>query len=289
VGTEKKIKILVCYYQSRELPNGDIFMPIQAGKAVSGFDLGILGDNTGDNISDKNATFSEFTAWYWAWKNIKKIYPDVEYIGLSHYRRYFVMDKSFLRGPVIYLPKIPAMNNYDDLFIDTLKNHDIILTKQTKFSNDLRTHYSLFHNSFDYLIMKDIVHEISPEYDESFYDIFERNNRISLYCMFVAKYNLFNDYFNWLFPLLFEAERRIDVSRYTQYQKRVLAFLAERLLNVYVYHNNLKVAYRPIYFIDKDNTLKKRVKKALKESIKSFMPFRLERWIKTRRGSKKYN
>jgi hypothetical protein len=258
-------------------------MPIQAGKAVSGFDLGIVSDDTGDNISDKNATFSEFTAWYWAWKNIKTIYPDIEYIGLSHYRRYFIMDRPLLKRPIIYLPKISVMENYGNLFIDTLESHDIILAKQTKLANNLsnlRIHYSYFHNSFDYLTMKDIIHEISPEYDESFYDIFERNNRISLYCMFVAKYDLFNDYFNWLFPLLFEAERRIDVSHYTQYQKRVLAFLAERLLNVYVYHNNLKVAYRPIYFIDKENTLKKRIVKAFKESIKSCMPLWIRRWIR---------
>jgi hypothetical protein len=49
--------------------------------------------------------------------------------------------------------------------------------------------------------------------------------------------------------LLFEAEKRIDVSHYDSYQKRVLAFLAERLLGVYVYHHKLKAVYYPIYFI----------------------------------------
>ena len=76
-------------------------MPIHCGKALSSVDLGIQGDNEVngqpcDNISDKNETYCELTAMYWAWKNIKKIYPDIEYIGLNHYRRYFDFDHIFI-------------------------------------------------------------------------------------------------------------------------------------------------------------------------------------------------
>jgi hypothetical protein len=127
--------------------------------------------------------------------------------------------------------------------------NDIILAKPEYFAYNLRTQYSYWHSSFDYFCIKEIIHQICPEYDESFFHIFERNNKMSLYCMFVARYDLFDNYFKWLFPLLFEAERRIDVSKYPKYQKRVLAFLAERLLNVYVYHHKLRIDYRPIYFI----------------------------------------
>lgn len=107
-----KVKILVCYYQPWQLPKDSIFLPIQAGKAVSGFDLGIQGDDTGwgDNISIKNPTFSEFTAWYWAWKNIKIVYPNIEYIGLAHYRRFFALNKSFAKD-IVYKKSIPRMKN----------------------------------------------------------------------------------------------------------------------------------------------------------------------------------
>jgi len=246
-----KIKILVCYYQPWKLPDGELFYPIQAGKAVSGFNLKMQGDDTGDNISHKNATFSEFTAWYWAWKNIRNYFPNIEYIGLSHYRRFFCMDKICIDGEIKTL-NIPLMPNYEKYFINDLNKNDIILVKPEIFSYNLKTHYSYYHNIDDYLCIKNIVHEIYPEYDESFFHIFEKNNKISLYCLFVAKYNIFNNYFNWLFPLLFELERRIDVTMYPDYQKRAIAFLAERLLNVYVFHNKLKVKYRPIYFICKD-------------------------------------
>ena len=72
----------------------EIFFPIHVGAAISNVTLGIQRDDQingsyCDNISSKNKSYCELTALYWAWKNIKKIYPDLEYIGLNHYRRYF--------------------------------------------------------------------------------------------------------------------------------------------------------------------------------------------------------
>jgi hypothetical protein len=245
-----KLKILVCYYQpwKQEIPKDSIFLPIQAGKANSSFDLNMLDDSTGDNISDRNEMFGEFTAWYWGWKNIKKHYPEIEYVGLSHYRRFFAMPERG-RERVIDLAKTPIMNDYEKRFIKSLEKHDIILAKPEYFPYSLRVDFSFWHNSFDYICLEEIVHEMCPEYYESFVHVWERNSKMSLYCMFVAKYDLFDKYFNWLFPLLFEAERRIDVSKYPKYQKRVLAFLAERMLNVFVYHHKLRIDYKPIYFI----------------------------------------
>jgi hypothetical protein len=51
----------------------DIFMPVQGGKAISDIDLGIQGDDTGENISAKNPYYAELTILYWAWKNLKNV------------------------------------------------------------------------------------------------------------------------------------------------------------------------------------------------------------------------
>jgi hypothetical protein len=173
------------------------------------------------------------------------------------------MDQPYIEHTLIYKNEIPVMENYEKLFLDTLRNVDIILSKPQYFSCSVREQYSYWHYESDYESMKEIVHEMYPNYRKSFEYVFENNNGISLYCMFVSKYTIFNDYFNWLFPLLFELERRIDVSAYSKYQKRVFAFLAERLLNVYVHHHKLEVNYRPVYFIMHD-TIKSKIKKIIK-------------------------
>jgi hypothetical protein len=50
----EQFKILVCAHKQAEFPQSDIFLPIHCGKALSNIDLGIQGDDTGDNISAKN-------------------------------------------------------------------------------------------------------------------------------------------------------------------------------------------------------------------------------------------
>jgi len=116
-----KVKILTCYYQPWHFPKENIYFPIQAGKSISKYNLEIQGDDTGDNISCKNETFSEFTAWYWGWKNIKNIYPNIEYIGLSHYRRFFALNKPFEGYTIIKKVNIPKMENYENLIIKNFK------------------------------------------------------------------------------------------------------------------------------------------------------------------------
>ena len=81
------IKILVAAHKLCEMPKSDVYLPVQVGKALHpDLDLGYQPDNEGENISEKNPYYSELTAIYWAWKNLK-----ADYIGLVHYRRYLGM------------------------------------------------------------------------------------------------------------------------------------------------------------------------------------------------------
>jgi hypothetical protein len=62
----------------------------------------------------------------------------------------------------------------------------------------------------------------------------------------------FEDYCNWLFPLLEELEKRIDHTKYSPYQSRVLGFIGERLLNIYVHAQQMRVKYRPVIWFTDD-------------------------------------
>jgi hypothetical protein len=68
---------------------------------------------------------------------------------------------------------------------------------------------------------------------------------------------------------------------YDSYQKRVLAFLAERLLNIYVYHHKLKIEYEPVYFIEGERNieLKVNIKTIIKRTIKFIMPYGIMKWL----------
>lgn len=84
------IKVLVATHKKYCMPAERIYLPIQVGKAGKE-SLGYQGDDIGDNISWKNPSYCELTGAYWGWKNLQ-----CDYVGLCHYRRYFL--KKYSRG-----------------------------------------------------------------------------------------------------------------------------------------------------------------------------------------------
>jgi len=246
-----KTKILVCCHKACDVPNDDVYLPIHCGAALGSEKLDMQRDDTGDNISIKNTSYCELTGLYWAWKNLK----DVDYIGLCHYRRYFALDKNISGQDGIYRNHIPNMKNYNNLITKYLKRYSIIMPTQKIYKYSLKVDYCVCHYSEDYKTIKQIVHELYPEYDSSVTTVMEYNNKLSPYNMFITSFEIFKSYCEWLFPIVFEAERRINISDYNDYQKRVFAFFAERLFNVYIKHHNIKTKYKPIYWIiDKPQT-----------------------------------
>ena len=71
----------------------------------------------------------------------------------------------------------------------------------------------------------------------------------------ITKKHLFDEYMQWLFNILFTLEKRIDISNYDSYQKRVYGFLSERLFNVWIEKNKdrLKIKETTVIFLEKIN------------------------------------
>ena len=83
---KKDIKIFVSHRidLDSETIDNPLFIPVRCGAVYDKREnITMLGDNTGDNISEKRNSFCELTVQYWAWKNVK-----ADYYGLCHYRRY---------------------------------------------------------------------------------------------------------------------------------------------------------------------------------------------------------
>lgn len=210
------------------------YFPIQVGYGDS---LGILRDNQGDNISQKNKNYCELTAAYWMWKN-----STADIIGLEHYRRYFV-HRSFLKKYFEYAEK-------DILSIEEIKQYlmryDIIVpTKLILYNTTVQEHYEKYFKISDYLKCREIINRLYPEYLEAFDEVSSRHGFYP-YNMMITRKELFNRYHEWLFTILFELEKVTNLSGYDDYQKRIYGFLSERLFNVWLVMNSYSVCEIPV-------------------------------------------
>lgn len=235
--------ILACTHKPFLIFKDDVIIPFHIGKKSSNLNLGYTGDDEGINISDKNPNYCELTAMYWAWKNAL----DFDIIGFCHYRRFFQFQNVCKDINDVYEDELIT---HKDNFIFrnmTLHNYDIILPEPIIFDKNLHLQYSEMHCEIDLIILRKIILDYSPEYIVSFDEVFN-NNIFYPYNMFITHKNLFDNYCNWLFLILFELEKKIQIPN-DFYQRRIFGFIGERLLNVWVLHNNLKVKNHKVLFI----------------------------------------
>ena len=120
------------------------------------------------------------------------------------------------------------------------------------------SHYQHAHYVEDMDCTREIISELHPEYITSF-DAIMQGRKIHIYNMFVMSSENASEYCQWLFPILFELEKRIDITQYDNYQKRVFGFIAERLFNVWLVHHQLKFCEIPVVNLEGENLLKKAI------------------------------
>lgn len=252
------VKILVATHKKYTMPNNSIYLPIHVGKKGKK-ELGYQGDDNGDNISDKNKNYCELTALYWAWKNI-----ECDFIGLVHYRRYFTK-KNFLNR-IFSKDKFSSIIDKNDIE-NYLSQYEIILPiKRNYYIESIWSHYKHAHNIQDMIKVKSIIKKKYPEYIESFNTIMNQS-RLHLYNMFIMKKEDLDRYCEWLFDILFELEKNIDIELYDDYQKRVFGFISERLFNVWVLHNNITAKYIPVIEME-DMKYSRKIIEFLKRKIR---------------------
>lgn len=241
------IKILVATHKKYWMPKDDVYLPLHVGREGKA-DLGYIGDNTGDNISAKNANYCELTGLYWAWKNLK-----CDYIGLCHYRRYFVSKKLYTSNAEKKKAAILHRKDYEKL----LQEYDVILpVKRNYYIETVRSQYEHAHNKSDLDEAERIVKELYPEYSVAFTKVMGRT-KLHILNMFVMKKALFDEYCSWLFSILFELEKRIDIINYNQYEARMFGFISERLFNAWLEKQQLNVKEIPVINLEKVNWVKK--------------------------------
>ena len=239
------IKILVAAHKPYWMPTDAVYLPVHVG--AEGKDaIGYTPDNTGDNISSKNPNFCELTGLYWAWKNL-----DADYIGLVHYRRYFT------RKEVHNIEQKKQQILTQEEWKTRLQQHPVIVADKRKYyieSN--RSHYNHAHHPEGLDITEQLIKEICPAYLPSF-EIVMNRTWAHMFNMFVMRRDLYDAYMQWLFTILFALEKRIDLTGWNTYESRVFGFVAERLLDVWLEHNDVDYMEQNVSFMEKQNWLKK--------------------------------
>ncbi|XWO13611.1 DUF4422 domain-containing protein [Candidatus Hepatincola sp. Pdp] len=256
-NNSKKLKILVGYHKRSAIFHNEVMLPILLGSAlqpslVKQFFKQALSDEAGENISHKNPYYSELTALYWAWKNLKKL-NNPDYIGFMHYRRFLQIDSDETLGISTlmfnldsYTNKIKKLiKNKVDLIIP--QKEDIlcewVMTPQTIKKLGMGTvmsmeeHYKFSHIAEDFDKTFQILKKIYPK-------IFEvanisRKATSAYFCnIFITKRQIFEDMMSFVFTILFELEKQRnnwqDKVYQDNYQKRVAGFIAERLISIYI-------------------------------------------------------
>jgi len=236
-----RVRVYVVSHRDAWFPSGDVYVPIQVGKGESiiGADgKPILRDDTEDNISRKNPNYCELTALYWILRN-----TDEEFVGIAHYRRHYKKNG-------IFFDKHKAVADEDTLR-EALQKSDIILPRSVGYGifNTAYTQYKEAHCIEDMDRVREIINRKCPEYSESFEKAMNLK-RGHLFNMSIMPRNLFNGYCEWLFSILFEAEKAIDLSTHTGRDVRVFGYLAERLLDVWVIKNKVSYSELPFVFLD---------------------------------------
>lgn len=198
-------------------------------------------DNDGDNISELNSNFCELTAAYWIWKN-----SNDEIEGLSHYRRYFVSNNT--RAGSKDSKANPLNMSAAGKLLDC---NDYILPEKYWLLQTVGKHYETHHGMGDLGLVRSVVKELSSEYIDDF-DYCMSLRYMYPYNMMIARSKQFNEYFGWLFPILFEVYERMSFADRDSYQRRAVGFLSERLTAVYMLHNSKKVVECPVYTTERN-------------------------------------
>lgn len=225
----------------------DYIIPIEVGAALLSNHTGYQRDDNGDNISKKNQSFCELTAFYWGWKN-----SESKIKGICHYRRYFGrIDKAtpfelFLTSEKKLKEEVLPQNEIEEY----LQEYDVILPIPLGPSpKTVRENLETCVYKEDIITFEQVLQENAPEYLDDWNEIMKGTH--ASYCnMMISKSDVFDSFCQWMFQLLFEAEKKICLIGYDEIHRRIYGYISEILLNVWIKHKDLRVKYMGILFLN---------------------------------------
>jgi len=238
---DKNIDIAVCYHKPSKIFQSDALKPMQLGKSTAKFDLGFRGDDTGDNISDKNKYYGEYTALYWLWKNSK---ADIK--GSMHYRILFDLTSIDRKNKGVVLEDIKSPERFvfdlglhEKNISKIMENADVIITKGHEDNRfNIEEQYKASHIP-EYLnyTMEIIKHDFPDIYPAAMRIL--AGNTGWFKNLVIMKSEFFDAFCEFKFGVFKKLEKMVDVNRPEiaggwRYTARYAAFIGERMTMFYV-------------------------------------------------------
>lgn len=254
-GTPDKpdIKIFVSHRidLDSETIDNPLYIPVRCGAVYDEREgVTMLGDNTGENISEKRMKFCEYTVMYWAWKNIK-----ADYYGLCHYRRYLSFtgqeleewnEQRFFYENTLTAKSIQRHNLHLPGSMRQIITQNDVLTSVTYYTENvpiipkcdtvkelfarhpgLLTSYEVIDRTCE------IVKEKFPQYSEALNAELNASVHRGFNC-FIMQKDLFDLMCDYLFGVLFELESLQENQELTESNAREMGYVGEILYGSFI-------------------------------------------------------
>ena len=239
------------------------YIPVGLGK--ENFLDGWLRDNQGENISEKNKYYGEYTFHYWFWKNKIDQIENGTWIGFCGYRKLWSNNKKIVSTPnennlLTNIPK--EWNNYDTIlgqqfFINKMKPSKLIKHGLRSLLNNpsaifeknrnIKFHFNSFHG---FGKLDEAINLLDEEDKEDFRKFTEQNISYNTGNMFVCKSKkIIKNYYNSVFPWLKRCEKVFGFQSGSYGETRIYGFLAERYLSFW-FNKYTKPLMWPIIWFD---------------------------------------
>ncbi len=242
------------------------YTPVGLGEAD--FNDKWVKDRTGNNISNKNQNYGEYTFHYWLWKNyLDQINSD--WVGFCQYRKFFFQQN--INQKNISLDQLnenliktipPNLNHYDCIlgekspvdnyrfkffrknFLKILLSPSVIFFRTKR---SIKFHFDVFHGDGNLDLAIDLL---DKDNRDGFRDFCNSKTSFNPHNMFICKKKFLKSYYESVFPWLEKCENIFGFSELRGYgMKRIYGFLAERYLS-YWFQKNTNVIEYPIFFKD---------------------------------------
>ncbi len=248
------------------------YIPVGVGEKNFNDLKGCLTDNSGNNISEKNKNYGEYTFHYWLWKNYIDS-PELQdgWFGFCQYRKFWSTNnknllpktiddlkpltlksipesyKNFdvILGDPYYINQFKPMKFFKKGFKIILENPSLLFKKEKR---NLKFHFDLMHGNKN---LEKAIELLDDNNKKDFTDYVNSQVYFNPHNMFICKSKkLLKEYYSNLFPWLKKCESLFGFKELRGFGKiRIYTFLAERFMP-YWFQKNAKVKTMPIIFYD---------------------------------------